>query len=197
MTINVLGIAGSPEIGGNTEILLDKALEGCSCNKDVDIEKIVISKLNIHPCTSCRSCAKIGECIIDDQMQYVYTKLILANCVIVASPLYFMSVTAQTKALIDRCQMFWSKKFLLNRSIVDKKQIGHRKGILISTGGQKNNRNMFDGLTKTIKSFFVTIDVTFNEDNFLLFCGIENKKDILKHPNYMKMAYNVGKDLVF
>ena len=197
MTINVLGIAGSPEIGGNTEILLDKVLEGCNCNKDVDvdIEKIIVSKLKIHPCTSCRSCAKTGKCIIDDQMQHVYQKLLWANCVIVATPLYFMSVPAQTKSLIDRCQMFWSKKFLLNRPIVNKEQIKHRKGILISTAGQKR-KNMFDGLAKTIKSFFVTIDVTFDEDNFLLFCGIENKKDILKHPNHMKKAYNTGKDLV-
>ncbi|MGR3317103.1 MAG: flavodoxin family protein [Candidatus Anammoxibacter sp.] len=195
MTINILGIAGSPEIGGNTEILLDRVLEGCRVsNKNVNKEKIIVSELDIHPCTSCRSCAKTGECSVNDDMQYVYAKLEKANLVVIASPVYFMCVTAQVKALIDRCQMFWSRKYLLNRPIADSNQTKNRRGIIISTAGDKKS-NIFDGLKKTIRSFFVTIDVVCDEENALFFSGIENRKEILDYPDYLQMAYNVGQNL--
>ena len=113
MAINVLGLAGSPEIGGNTELLLDKTLEGCKSKKDVIVEKIVVSKLNIKPCDSCRSCEKSGVCKKGDDMQVVYSKLASANRIVVASPVYFMGVTAQLKCLIDRCQVLWARKFLI------------------------------------------------------------------------------------
>ncbi|MGR3178406.1 MAG: flavodoxin family protein, partial [Candidatus Anammoxibacter sp.] len=149
MTINILGIAGSPEIGGNTEILLDKVLEGCCVSNknvnDVNKEKIIVSELDIHPCTSCRSCEKTGECSVNDDMQSVYAKLEKANLVVITSPVYFMCVTAQLKALIDRCQMFWSRKYLLNRPIADSNQTKNRCGIIISTSGNKKNET-FDGL---------------------------------------------------
>ncbi|MGR3219417.1 MAG: flavodoxin family protein [Candidatus Anammoxibacter sp.] len=195
MTINILGIAGSPEIGGNTEILLDRVLEGyCVSKKNVNKEKIIVSELDIHPCTSCRSCEKTGECKVNDNMQDVYAKLEKANLVVVASPVYFMCVTAQVKALIDRCQMFWARKYLLNRPIADTNMLKNRRGIIISTSGDKKD-NIFDGLKKTIKSFFVTIDVVCDEDNSLFFSGIENRSEILDYPDYLQMAYNAGRNL--
>lgn len=195
MTINVLGIAGSPEIGGNTELLLDKVLEGCNSNKGVKKEKIVVSEVDIHPCTSCRLCAKSGECKINDDMQYVYTRLVWANRILIASPVYFMCVTAQIKALIDRCQMFWSRKYLLKRPIADEKPTENRRGILISTGGNINP-DIFEGLIKTVRSFFATVDVVYDEENSLLFSGIEGKDEILDHPDYLQKAYNAGQRLV-
>lgn len=191
MAINVLGIAGSPEIGGNTEILLDRVLDGCGAG--VVKEKIVVSELAIRPCTSCRSCAKTGECRVDDDMQSVYAKLVWANRIIVASPVYFMSVTAQMKAVIDRCQMFWERKYHLNRPITtdEADDQSTRRGIVIATAGEKKS-GMFECLLKVVNSFFVTLDIGYDGGNSLLFDGIEGRRDVLEHTDYLDAAYSVG-----
>lgn len=195
MAINVLGLAGSPEIGGNTELLLDKTLEGCKSWKEVNVEKIVVSKLNIKPCVSCRSCEKTGMCKTRDDMQVVYSKLASANRIVVASPVYFMGVTAQLKCLIDRCQVLWARKFLINENQSNHDQNKSKKGVLISTCGNKNP-DMFEGVAKTVKSFFVTCDFEYDEDSFMLFCGLEEKTAILNYPDYLKTAFETGKKLI-
>ncbi len=194
MSINVLGITGSPEIGGNTELLLDKTLEGCKSVKEVNIEKIVVSKLNISPCTSCRYCASAGTCRVDDDMSMVASKIIRANHIVVASPVYFLGVTAQLKALIDRCQLFWCRKYLLNSSISDGVQ-SERRGMYISTGGNLKE-NIFEGVVKTIRAFFVTIDVVCDDNDSLLISAMEEKNEILNHPHYLERAYDLGVRLV-
>lgn len=195
MAMNVLGIAGSPEIGGNTEILLDKTLEGCKSIENVETEKIVVCKLNIGPCSSCRSCASTGECKANDDMDYVASRLIWADRIIVASPVYFMGVTAQLKCLIDRCQLFWCRKYLLNKPISGSQKGVGRKGMIISTGGNKVF-NIFESVRKTIRSFFVTIDVECDDEDSILIKGMEEKKAVLDYPNHLEAAYNLGRKLV-
>jgi len=194
MTINILGIAGSPEKGGNTELLLDKVLEGCGCNGDktVNRKKIVVSDLDFQPCTSCRSCTKIGKCRLNDDMQNVYSDLLWADCIVLASPVYFLGLTAQCKALIDRCQMFWARKFLLNKPIVENGQESNRRGIVLSVGGDKKD-SIFCGLIMTAKAFFITIDAVYDENNSLFIGGIEEKDDVLKSPYYLNAAFDIGK----
>ena len=127
-------------------------------------------------------------------MQSVYSDLVWADCIILASPVYFLGLTAQCKALIDRCQMFWARKFLLNKPIVGDGQVSNRRGILLSVGGDKKE-SIFCGLIMTAKAFFITIDAVYDEKNSLFFGGIEEKDDVLNSPHYLNSAFDIGKRL--
>ena len=101
MGVYVLGFAGSPRRGGNSEILLDRVLEGAA-SKGATVEKIAVSALKISPCRNCQGCASTGRCVVQDDMQLVYPKLCRAERIVVSSPIFFGTVSAQMKALIDR-----------------------------------------------------------------------------------------------
>ena len=106
--MKVLGIMGSPRIKGNTDVLLDQALEGTK-SQGAEVEKIIVDKLNIAPCREYYGCARDGNCVIRDAMDEVYPKLLSADSVIIASPMFFYGLSAQVKALIDRCQALWAR----------------------------------------------------------------------------------------
>ncbi|MEE9200220.1 MAG: flavodoxin family protein, partial [Candidatus Brocadiales bacterium] len=112
----LLAIAGSPRRGGNSELLLDEAIKAAR-DIGLETEKLVVDELGIAPCTSCGSCWETGNCVIEDKMQEVYKKLLDADYVVVASPLYFLGVSAQLKALIDRCQALWARRFILKKPL--------------------------------------------------------------------------------
>ena len=109
--MKVLGINGSPRKGGNTDILLDEALKGagsagCSC------EKITLNEIDFSACQECESIPDNGDCIVNDDMQSVYEKVDTADAIIVASPIFFGSLSAQTKMMIDRFQCRWRAKYV-------------------------------------------------------------------------------------
>ncbi len=195
MTINVLGIAGSPEIGGNTDLLLDKALEGCKNNKDANIKKIYACKLSISPCKSCRTCEVTENCVFEDDMRFVIDEIGRADRFVVACPVYFLSVSSQLKCLIDRCQVFWARKYLHNRRIGDEKKRAGRRGIIISAGGNSKD-DIFNGLKETIKAFLATIDVAYVGDDSLMFNRLEEKDAVLKQPDYLQAAFKAGQKLM-
>lgn len=188
----IVSIYGSPRRNGNTETLLDRFLEGLGENKvkgikNVIIEKIYASKLNISPCRECCNCSENGECIIDDEMQDVYKKLIRSDFIAVSSPIFFTSVSGYLKALIDRCQRFWALKYELKKKIFQEK----RKGIFISTAGS-NSVEIFDCAKRVIKSFFDVLNVEYYSD--FLFNGVDKKGDILKNKDALKSLYQFGRN---
>ncbi len=112
--MRILGIVGSPRKNGNTEILVKEALSSAH-NYGADTEVINVSERNITSCDGCESCNVTGKCHIDDDMQDIYTKLLQSDGIIFGSPVYYWSVTAQIKALIDRTFAFRRKKQLRNK----------------------------------------------------------------------------------
>ena len=98
--MNVLGIYGSPRKKGNTDQLLDRALEGAQ-SAGAQISKIYARDLNISGCIECGGCDKTGKCVVEDDMQSVYPLLEQADVVFLASPIFFYGVTAQAKLLIE------------------------------------------------------------------------------------------------
>ena len=100
--MKVIGIVCSPREGGNTEILLHRALEAAKEAGAEETELIHLSGKHINPCDGCLTCAETGKCHIDDDMQAIYPKLLEADGIIMGTPVYFWGVTAQAKALIDR-----------------------------------------------------------------------------------------------
>jgi multimeric flavodoxin WrbA len=99
--MKTIGILGSTRKGGNTEILLDVALEKAQQNGN-SASKIVLRDKKIAPCDGCMACAPSGECVIQDDMQEVYQGIREADAIIWASPVYYWSMTGLTKTVLDR-----------------------------------------------------------------------------------------------
>lgn len=189
--MNVLGIGGSPRIGGNTDILLDKALEG-SRSKGADTEKIILNQLKFSPCQECDNKPNDRSCIIEDDMQLVYKKIEAADVVILASPIFFGSLSAQTKMMIDRFQCYWRVRNML-RMKAETSSEKKKKGIFISVEAT-TRKDFFDNAKAIVKNFFATIDTAYSGE---LFCpGIDEKAKILGHPDILKEAFELGQRVV-
>ena len=105
--MKILGIVGSPRKGGNTDTLIDRALEGAAGRK-ADVEKIYLRDYNISPCQGGFTCEVARSCAIPDDMQRVYAKLREAAGVIVGVPVYMSQIAAPLLNFLDRCRPFIS-----------------------------------------------------------------------------------------
>ena len=99
--MKVLGIACSPRKEGNTEILIREALEAAG-ELGAETELILVADKTIAPCDGCGACMESGICKVKDDMQLIYQQLELADGVILGTPVYFLNVSAQAKAVMDR-----------------------------------------------------------------------------------------------
>lgn len=191
--MKVLGILGSPRRDGNTDLVLEEFLKG-AVSAGAEVEKVYVRDLKIAPCEEHMTCLKTGECIIRDDMQKVYQQLLIADIVVLAAPIFFYNLPAQTKALIDRCQVLWARKYILKRPPATQTDKGiPRKGFFISTGGTQGAR-LFEGAILTVKYFFDVMGLKYVGE--LVFKGIDYKGAIKKHPTALTEAFNKGKDLV-
>jgi len=182
--MKILGINGSPRIGGNTDILLDKALEGARL-EGARTEKITLNKLRFSPCQECEDIRDDGSCIVQDDMQELYEKIRDADGLILASPIFFGSLSAQTKMMIDRFQCLWRAKYILKKDIGFKK----KKGAFISVEGS-DRKAFFDNAKSIVRNLFATINADYKGE---LFCpGIDEKGAILKDPASLKKAFELG-----
>ena len=185
--MRVLVVSCSPRKNGNTELLLEEAVKGAS-DAGADVEFVRLKEFEISPCIECLSCHKDGKCVIEDDMQMFYPKLIDMDAIILGSPMFFMGITGWGKTFIDRCQPFWAMKYLLKREFIPKERIP-RRGAFISVGGTKL-AHLFDGSIRVVKSFFKVMEVEYH--NELLFKGVDDKGQILKHPQALKLSYELG-----
>jgi multimeric flavodoxin WrbA len=99
--MKVIGISGSPRKSGNSEILLQHALEPFKENK-WDVVPFLLSEKDVAPCTGCDDCSQSGKCTKKDDMDLLYKAFATCDAVIIASPVYYRNVTSQLKAVIDR-----------------------------------------------------------------------------------------------
>jgi len=189
--VKILGLFGSPRRGGNTELLLEEALKGAE-KEGAKVERLYLSDFTITPCKECHGCDDTGNCIILDDMEKIYPKLLEAEVVILASPIFFYGVTAWAKALIDRSQALWARKYLLKDSSLGKEG-KKRKGFFISAGATKGQK-VFEGAILTAKYFFDVLNAEYAGE--IVFRGVEAKGDILNHPEALQQAYEAGRKLV-
>jgi multimeric flavodoxin WrbA len=186
--MKVVGISGSPRRGGNTETLLREVLRGAE-EAGAETRLFILSNMDISPCRHCDGCYAEGECVVKDDMWLIYPEIESLDALVLASPIHFYGVTAQAKAMIDRCQAFWARKYVLKRRIAAEK----RKGVFISTGGTRFP-DLFDHAKATVQNLFLTIDVAYWGE--LLFCGVDERGEIREHPTALGDAYLLGKRLV-
>jgi len=185
--VRVLGIMGSPRIKGNTDLLLDEALRGAK-DAGAEVEKIVVDKLNISPCKEYYGCLRDGNCVIRDDMDEIYPKLAEYERVIIASPMFFYGITAQAKALVDRCQALWAR----TQELKTLPRHSGRKGAFIGVGATKGEK-LFEGSRFTVKYFFDAIGVDYADE--LLVRGVDQRGEIKDHADALADAFDLGKRL--
>ncbi len=188
--MKVLGIAGSPRRGGNTDLLLTEVMKGAA-SKGAETKTIVLDELTFAYCQHCDSCLKTGKCKIKDDMQMIYQELEQSDVIVLASPIQFMGITAQMKAMIDRCQSLWARKYVLKiPPLGDRKP---RKGFFIAVGGRKIP-SVFEPSLVIVKTFFRILDIAYAGE--LLFPGVDEKGAITQNPEAMRQAFLAGQKLV-
>jgi multimeric flavodoxin WrbA len=185
----IVAIYGSPRREGNTATLLKKAIEGAR-DSGAEVEEIVLRDLKISPCLEIYGCMQAGECAIKDDFQIVRDKILASQGLILASPVFFYTVSSHTKILMDRFQSLWVKKYWVDKTPKDQ-QIIKRKGLFISVGATKGKK-LFDGMLLSIKYFFDILDMELWKA--LLYRQLDFQEDVLKHPEYLEEAYIAGKD---
>lgn len=186
----IVAVYGSPRRRGNTARLLMRAVQGAK-EAHARVREIVLRDLKVSPCLEIYGCRKTGRCAIQDDFQPVLDQMLDADGLMLASPIFFYALSAQTKILIDRCQSQWVKKYW-----IDKVPFGQpntkRKGIFISVGASEGKK-LFDGAVMTVKYFFDVLDMELYRS--LLYRGLDFEEDILKHPDYLEEAFDAGKAL--
>jgi NAD(P)H-dependent FMN reductase len=188
--MKVIAFLGSPRENGNTELLLGEAVRGVE-ESGPAVQVFNLNKMNIMPCQNCGGCDETGVCIYEDDMTRIYEAIRNADRIILASPIFFFSLSAQTKSMIDRCQAFWCGKYLLRKPIPEGPH--GRKGLLLLIGGMKKEIGI-QCAEATAKAFFRTISVP--EHKTFAYIGIDEKGAILKHPSSLQEAYKAGLHLV-
>ena len=107
--LKILAIYGSPRRNGNTAVLLQKAVQGAK-EAGAKVEEVVLRDLKMSPCLEIYGYKKDGRCVIKDDFQNVYDQILSCEGLMLASPIFFYTVSAYTKILMDSSQSFWVKK---------------------------------------------------------------------------------------
>ena len=188
--MKIIAFLGSPRKDGNSALLLRETIRGIA-ESGLTVQIFNLNEMNISPCQSCGGCEDTGVCIFNDDMALIHAEIREASRIILASPIYFFGVSAQTKIMIDRCQCFWCEKYLLKKPLPE--GIYGRKGLLLLVGGQKKEIGI-QCAEATAKAFFRTVSVPEHET--LGYLSVDTQGAIVNHPTALGDAYRSGKKLV-
>ncbi|MBC8553064.1 MAG: flavodoxin family protein [Nitrospira sp.] len=188
--MKTVAFCGSPRKGGNTELLLTEAVRGVE-EGGSSVITFNLNLMNIKACQNCGGCNENGICIFHDDMDQIYSAIRESDRIIIASPIFFFSVSAQVKLMIDRCQSFWCEKYLLEKP-VEQGEYG-RRGLLLLAGGMKDEMGSMCA-EACAKAFFRTVSVSQHE--VLSYLDIDEKGAIKSHPTALQEAYDAGRKLV-
>jgi multimeric flavodoxin WrbA len=182
----LLGIAGSPRRGGNSDRLLTACLESAR-EAGIRTERLVAADLAIGPCRGCNACSKTGECIQRDSMTGVYRSIDAADGILVASPVFFAGVPAQLKALIDRLQPYWARRFVLREPLVRRRPGGN---VLVRGGGDPYGAGCAEG---TLRSAFAVLGIDVVDA--LVVEGVDAPADVEARRDAFAQAAALGERL--
>lgn len=192
MAIKCLGIGCSPRSNGNTSLLLERAMQG-ALDAGAQGETIYLRDYEFSPCIACDGCHRAGQCIVKDEMQILYPKLLEADRLILAAPIFSMGLNALGKSFIDRGQRFWATKYVLHQPVAARPKGPERRGIYLSAAGT-DLPGVFDCAIRTVKYYYKMIDVHYLRD--YCYCKVDAKGEILSHPSAMHEVYQAGYSLV-
>ncbi len=189
MAGTVIGILGSPLPEGNTAILLREALRGAAAT-GCSTETILVNNLDFQPCMEMMFCTEHETCIMDDDMQEMYTKVRNADSIIIATPVMTMGIPGRLKSFMDRFQVFFMAKYLRNQSLVAPEKKKVRRGLFICISGMKIPE-VFVGAKLTAKAFFDIIDCPYRDE--LLISDMDTIRDIRTRQDLLNAAYAKGR----
>ncbi|MCL6477632.1 MAG: flavodoxin family protein [Peptococcaceae bacterium] len=171
-----VGLACSPRKNGNTDILLQRSVKTMR-DLDVDTEIIYLADLKFSPCRACEGCHTTGRCVIKDEAGPVFEKVLRAEIIILAAPVFSMGLCAQAKMFIDRAQQFWAARYILGRPVVEDARLRKaRRGLFISCAGTELP-GVFDGPIRVARYFFKLMDIRLAGTH--CYSGVDKKGEIL------------------
>ena len=181
--MNVLGISGTPRKGGNSEILLDAAMEPFT-DAGWETTRILISEKKIEMCIGCDSCKADNRCFINDGMIEIYEAFALCDAVIISAPTYYRNVPAQLKALFDRT-------YALPQNPL-KGRFGGAIAVGRSTGGGGQS-----GVLNAIYTYLLSCGALCVSGELNGVCASADKPgDILTQPSRLEQARILGRNII-
>ena len=187
----IVAIYGSPRRNGNTAALLRQSVRG-AMDAGATVTEFVLRDLKISPCLEIYACKESGRCAIKDDFGMVRDRLLESSGIMLASPIFFYTVSAQIKLLMDRCQSLWVKKYWIDK-IPFRQWTATRKGLFISAGAT-DGKKLFDGALMSVKYFFDVLDTELWQS--LLYRGLDFEGDVDRFPQYLDESYQAGRQLV-
>ncbi|MFA9423722.1 MAG: flavodoxin family protein [Sedimentibacter sp.] len=190
--MEVLGIVGSSRRSGNTDILVNKVLEGVKSN-GIETNCIFLPDFNIKDCTGCEGCKSSYKCVIKDDMQKIYPLIEKADALVIGSPTYFYNVTGLTKNFLDRlyCYEIFDES---DRSVWMglTEALGVKYAVTVAVSEQEKEEDMgYTSLTLSRTLEAVGYRVVDNIKALHVF----GKGDIVKYKNELEHAVLVGEKL--
>ncbi len=183
MAKRILVFKGSPRENGNSSTLADRAAEGARA-AGADVEIFSLHKMDIRPCDACDSCQETGVCVLKDDMQLLYPKLSQAGGIIIASPIYWFTMTAQTKLFIDR----WYALESPHGNPLKEKEFG----ILLTYGDSDPYSSGAINAIRTFQDMFHYIGANLRG---LVYGTAMDVGDAQKQPDLMERAFRLGQKI--
>jgi len=184
--MDILGLHLSPHQGGNSEVMLDSFVQGAD-EAGANVVKFSVAGHRVEPCRGCGSCNETGQCVIDDEMREFYPVLASARNVVVATSIYFYDVPAKGKALIDRSQALWVRRYVLNLKEATKPD---GRGYLLALGATRG-KNLFNPVSLSIRYFFDALGLPKTFGN-LFFPGLDKPGDLARQPELLSSLREAG-----
>ena len=187
--MKVLGILGSPRVGGNSDVLLEQALAGA---KDAggEAEKIVLSEKKISGCLNCEKCNQTGVCTIQDDMLEIHKKILEADVILHSVPVYFWAMTAQMKAYLDRWCAFFDAEWRVHKAYHPKMK-GKRIGLITVCGDP--DVSTADPIVHSFKNTCQFSGLKFLD---VVQASVSVKGEIANNEVVKKKAYDLGRKSV-
>jgi len=180
MDKHILVFKGSPREKANSSLLADKAIEGASAAR-AEVEAFSLHKMNIRPCDACDTCQETGVCVLKDDMQLLYPKLEAADAIVIASPIYWFTISAQTKLFIDR----WYALESTQGNALKGKQFG----IILTYGDTDPYSSGAINAIRTFQDMFRYLGASLAG---IVYGTANNEGDVLKQPDLLAQAYKLG-----
>lgn len=174
--MKVLAISSSPREGGNSDVLCGQFLKGAQ-EAGHETEKVRLAEMGLVPCGGCCQCAEKKRCVHKDGMDGLLEKLIAADVIILATPVYFYSMSAQMKIFIDRCLPRY-------------REIAHKRFYFIVTAADPQHSAADETLTG-LRGFLRCLPGA-EKKGIVWGTGTWNYNDVYQHPA-LERAYEMGK----
>jgi multimeric flavodoxin WrbA len=176
MAKKVVILAGSPRKGGNSELLCDQFMRGAT-EAGNQVEKIFICGKTINYCAACDACqGNGGRCVQKDDMADILDRMISADVIVMATPVYFYTMSAQMKTLIDRTYARYT-------------EVSNKEMYFIMTAAVGDTR-LLERTLESLRGFTACLTGA-KEKGVIYGAGAWNKGDIRKSP-VMGQAYEMG-----